>query len=65
MRSWGNLDYGDDGVDGVSKSDMSTFHPSLYWQPAPPSRLELEGKLQERGRGQAEPGLLLRLSIPL
>ena len=33
MRSWGNLDYGDDGVDGVLKSDMRTFHPSLYWQP--------------------------------
>ena len=33
MRSWGTLDYEDDGVDGVLKSDMSSFRPYLYWQP--------------------------------
>ena len=33
MRSWGNMDYSDDGIDGVLESRMSTFHPYLYWQP--------------------------------
>ena len=33
MRSWGNMDYTDDGVDGVLDSGMNTFHPYLYWQP--------------------------------
>ena len=33
MHSWGSLDYADDGVDGELKSDMNTFHPSMYWQP--------------------------------
>ena len=35
MRSWGNMDYTDDGVDGVLDSRMNTFHPYLYWQPNP------------------------------
>ena len=33
MRSWGDLDYTDDGVDGVLESDLNTFLPYLYWQP--------------------------------
>ena len=33
MRSWGDLDYTDDEVDGVLKSRMNTVHPYLYWQP--------------------------------
>ena len=33
MRSWGNMDYTDDGVDGVLDSGLNTFHPYLYWQP--------------------------------
>ncbi len=33
MRSWGTMDYADDGVDGVLESDLNTFHPYLYWQP--------------------------------
>ena len=33
MRSWGTMDYTDDGVDGVLDSGMNTFHPYLYWQP--------------------------------
>ena len=33
MRSWGDMDYTDDGVDGVLGSDLNTFHPYLYWQP--------------------------------
>ena len=33
MRSWGNMDYSDDGIDGVLGSRMNTFHPYLYWQP--------------------------------
>ena len=33
MRSWGDMDYTDDGVDGVLESDLNTFHPYLYWQP--------------------------------
>ena len=33
MRSWGDVDYTDDGIDGVLESRMTTFHPYLYWQP--------------------------------
>ena len=33
MRSWGDMDYTDDGVDGVFGSDLNTFHPYLYWEP--------------------------------
>ena len=32
MSSWGDLDYTDDGVDGVLESRMNTVHPYLYWQ---------------------------------
>ena len=32
MRSWGDLHYTDDGVDGVLESDLNTVHPYLYWQ---------------------------------
>ena len=32
MRSWGDLEYTDDGIDGVLESRMTTFHPYLYWQ---------------------------------
>ena len=33
MRSWGELDYTDDGVDGVLESRINSVHPYLYWQP--------------------------------
>ena len=33
MRSWGDLEYADDGTDGVLESRMDTVHPYLYWQP--------------------------------
>ena len=33
MRSWGDMDYTDDGIDGVLESRMDTVHPYLYWQP--------------------------------
>ncbi len=33
MRSWGDMDYTDDGLDGVLDSRMNTVHPYLYWQP--------------------------------
>ena len=32
MRSWGDVDYTDDGIDGVLESRMTTVHPYLYWQ---------------------------------
>ena len=32
MRTWGDMDYTDDGVDGVLESDLNTVHPYLYWQ---------------------------------
>ena len=32
MRSWGDVEYTDDGIDGVLESRMTTFHPYLYWQ---------------------------------
>ena len=34
MRSWGDLEYTDDGVEGVLESRMNTVHPYLYWQPS-------------------------------
>ena len=33
MRSWGDLEYTDDGVAGVLESRMNTVHPYVYWQP--------------------------------
>ncbi len=33
MRSWGDLEYTDDGIDGLLANDLYTFHPYLYWQP--------------------------------
>ena len=56
MRSWGNTDYSDDGIDGVLRSRMNTFHPYLYWQPA--ERVSVWG-MGGLGRGQVdvnEPG---------
>ena len=32
MRSWGDVEYTDDGLDGVLESRMTTVHPYLYWQ---------------------------------
>ena len=34
MRSWGDLEYTDDGIEGVLESRMNTVHPYLYWQPS-------------------------------
>ncbi len=56
MRSWGNMDYSDDGIDGVLGSRMNTFHPYLYWQPT--ERVSVWG-MGGLGRGQVdvnEPG---------
>ena len=56
MRSWGNMDYSDDGFDGVLRSRMNTFHPYLYWQPT--ERVSVWG-MGGLGRGQVdvnEPG---------
>ena len=56
MRSWGNMDYSDDGIDGVLGSRMNTFHPYLYWQPT--ERVSVWG-IGGLGRGQLdvnEPG---------
>ncbi len=56
MRSWGDVDYTDDGVDGVSESDLYTIYPYLYWQPKEPVSVWGIGGL---GRGQVdvkEPG---------
>ena len=56
MRSWGNMDYSDDGIDGVLGSRMNTFHPYLYWQPT--ERVSVWG-IGGLGRGQVdvnEPG---------
>ena len=33
MRSWGDLEYSEDGADGVLEGRMDTVHPYLYWQP--------------------------------
>ena len=51
MRSWGDLDYTDDGVDGMLKSRMNTVHPYLYWQPN--DRLSAWG-IGGLGAGQVE-----------
>ena len=56
MRSWGDMDYTDDGVDGVLESDLNTFHPYLYWQPN--ERVSMWG-IGGLGQGQVdvkEPG---------
>ena len=56
MRSWGDLDYTDDGVDGVLESGMNTVHPYVYWQPG--ARVSVWG-IGGLGRGQVdvtEPG---------
>ena len=56
MRSWGDLDYTDDELDGVLESRMSTVHPYLYWQPN--ERVSVWG-ISGFGRGQVavkEPG---------
>ena len=56
MRSWGNMDYSDDGIDGVLRSRMNTFHPYLYWQPT--ERVSVWG-MGGLGRGRVdvnEPG---------
>ena len=56
MHSWGNMDYSDDGIDGVLGSRMNTFHPYLYWQPT--ERVSVWG-IGGLGRGQVdvkEPG---------
>ncbi len=56
MRSWGNMDYSDDGIDGTLGSRMNTVHPYLYWQPA--ERVSVWG-MGGLGRGRVdvnEPG---------
>ena len=56
MRSWGDLDYTDDGVEGVMESGMNTVHPYVYWQPG--ARVSVWG-IGGLGRGQVdvtEPG---------
>ena len=56
MRSWGNMDYSDDGIDGVLRSRTNTFHPYLYWQPT--ERVSVWG-MGGLGRGRVdvnEPG---------
>ena len=56
MRSWGSMDYSDDGIDGTLGSRMNTFHPYLYWQPA--ERVSVWG-MGGLGRGRVdvnEPG---------
>ncbi len=56
MRSWGNMDYSDDGIDGTLGSRMNTFHPYLYWQPT--ERVSVWG-MGGLGRGRVdvnEPG---------
>ena len=56
MRSWGNMDYSDDGIDGALGSRMNTFHPYLYWQPT--ERVSVWG-MGGLGRGRVdvnEPG---------
>ena len=51
MHSWGNMDYSDDGIDGVLGSRMNTFHPYLYWQAT--ERVSVWG-MGGLGRGQVE-----------
>ena len=33
MRSWADMNYSNDGIDGVLGSSLNTAHPYLYWQP--------------------------------
>ena len=51
MRSWGDMDYNDNGVDGVLGSRMDTVHPYLYWQPS--ERVSVWG-ISGLGRGQVD-----------
>ena len=51
MRSWGDMDYTDDGLDGVLDSRMNTVHPYLYWQPN--ERVSVWG-IGGLGRGQVD-----------
>ncbi len=56
MRSWGDMDYTGDGVDGMLESRMNTVHPYLYLQPH--DRMSVWG-IGGLGRGQVdvnEPG---------
>ncbi len=34
MRSWADMNYSDDGIDGLLGSGLNTAHPYLYWQPS-------------------------------
>ena len=56
MRSWGNMDYTDDGVDGVLDSGLNTFHPYLYWQPHRRFSAWVIGGLGRGGVEVNEPG---------
>ena len=51
MRSWGDLEYTDDGVAGVLESRMNTVHPYVYWQPS--GRLSVWG-IGGMGQGYVE-----------
>ena len=51
MRSLGDMEYTDDGKDGVLESRMHTVHPYLYWQPN--ERLSVWG-IGGLGTGQVE-----------
>ena len=51
MCSWGDTDYSDDGIDGVLRSRMNTFHPYLYWQPT--ERVSVWG-MGGLGRGRVD-----------
>ena len=51
MRSLGDMEYTDDGIDGVLESRMHTVHPYLYWQPT--ERLSVWG-IGGLGTGQVE-----------
>ena len=51
MRSLGDMEYTDDGIDRVLESRMHTVHPYLYWQPT--ERLSVWG-IGGLGTGQVE-----------
>ncbi len=51
MRSWADIEYTDDGTDGVLESRMDTVHPYLYWQPN--ERVDLWG-IGGLGGGQVD-----------
>ncbi len=56
MRSWTDMSYTDDGIDGVLGNRLNTAHPYLYWQPHQRFSAWVMGGL---GRGQVavqEPG---------